>query len=43
MYARINEGIIFILPSVAIGVSAEGGFFLEIAWLNFSVGIGAEP
>ena len=42
IYTRVNDYVLFILPTVAIGVDYNEGkhWFLEIAWLNYVLGFG---
>jgi hypothetical protein len=41
MYARVNERVFFLLPTVAVGVDIDGRLFVELAWFNFAVGLGS--
>lgn len=41
-YLRHNPNVCFLWPSVAVGVDADGRFFMELGWLFWAVGLGAE-
>jgi hypothetical protein len=42
IYTRVNDYVLFIIPTVAIGVDYNEGkhWFLEIAWFNYVLGFG---
>lgn len=42
MYYRVNERVFFLLPTIAVGLDLDGAYFVEVAWLNLSIGFGAE-
>ena len=41
MYGRHNPNVCFIWPALAMGVDADGRYFMEAAWLWWAAGIGA--
>ena len=43
IYTRISRVVLFVWPALAIGIDINGLVFMELAWLNFAVGIGAKP
>lgn len=40
IYVRQNNSVCFLLPTMAVGSDLDGRFFVEVAWLNFAVGVG---
>jgi len=41
LYHRISDNVFFILPTVAVGIDADGQYFFEIAWFNVAIGLGS--
>lgn len=41
LYHRINDKVFFLIPTMAVGTDLDGRFFVEIAWLNISIGFGS--
>lgn len=39
LYARENLRIFFLVPILALGVDDECGWFIELGWLSFVVGL----
>ena len=39
MYGRYNPNVMFLLPTIAIGVDTDGRFFFEVAWFCWAAGI----
>lgn len=40
-YFRVNDRTFFLVPTIAVGVDVDGRFFMEAAWFNIAVGVGA--
>jgi hypothetical protein len=43
MYTRLKSRVCFLLPTLAIGVDADGRYFIEAGWLWFAVRLGDAP
>lgn len=41
MYVRENQKVVFLLPTLAIGVDTDGRYFFEAAWLHWAIGVGS--
>lgn len=41
MYVRHKPSVLFIVPTVAVGIDLDDRPFMELAWLCWSVGIGS--
>jgi len=39
VYTRFNNGVVFVLPTLAFSI--EGKFWIELAWLGLAVGVTA--
>jgi len=40
IYLRQSDRVCFLLPTAAVGVDIDGRYFVEISWLNLSIGFG---
>lgn len=41
MYSRYNPSVVFLLPTLAVGLDTDGRPFIEVAWLCWAVGLGS--